>query len=304
MNEIPHIPVLFEETIASFKGVGEGVIVDCTLGYGGHSEGLLKAYPHVKVIGIDRDDEALAFSKKRLEAYGDRFEARKGSYSEVFPTLQEEKIVGVLADIGVSSLQLDKRERGFSFEGESLDMRMDQHQTFSAYDVVNRYSLEELERIILNYGEERAFKKVARMIVEARKQAPIESSQALASLIASQHKSPGIHPATRTFQAIRIEVNDELGELERLLNAAKEERQAGEIISIITFHSLEDRIAKQTFKEWTQKCICPPDAFRCTCGNNHELGRLVNKKPITASKEEIKHNSRSRSAKLRSFIFS
>ncbi len=303
MIESPHIPVLLDEVLEVFETLAPGRFVDCTLGYGGHSEAILEHFSQISLTGIDQDSEAIAFSTKRLERFGSRFSTLKGRYSEMIAEVPAEGLSGVLADIGVSSLQLDKRERGFSFFSETLDMRMDQSRDFSAYDVVNSYSIQELERIFLEYGEEKAFKKLARVIVDERKRQPITTAAELASLIERNHKSPGIHPATRIFQAIRIEVNDELGELERFLDYLKTHNNPGMIVGIITFHSLEDRIVKNHFKEWTKRCICPPEAFRCECGNDNHLGRLINKKPLTASKKELKINPRSRSAKLRAFQF-
>jgi len=303
MEKIPHIPVLLDEVLSVFEDMKNGTFVDCTLGYGGHSEAILKNFPDVSLIGIDQDIEAIEFSKNRLSGFSSRFRAVRGRYSEILPDLDFSNISGILADIGVSSLQLDKRERGFNFFGETLDMRMDQSREFSAYDVVNRYTISELEEIFLKYGEERAFKKIAKLIADERKKAPIKSAAELSSLIERHHKCPGIHPATRIFQAIRIEVNDELGELTRFLNTIKEKHRKDMIVAVITFHSLEDRMVKNSFKEWSRKCVCPLEAFRCECGNDNELGTVLSKKPLTASKRELKENVRSRSAKLRAFKF-
>jgi len=305
---IPHTPVLLEEVLSSFQGINVGYFVDCTLGYAGHSEAMLKRYDNIRHIGIDRDDEALAFSVKRLEPFSNRSQLYKGSFSTIFPTLLEKPIVGILADFGVSSLQLDKMERGFSFESEVLDMRMDTSVSLSAYDVVNHYSQKELEDILNHYGEVRPYKKVAQAIVESRSKEPICSAKALSQIIRKVLSRGGkIDPATLTFQAIRIEVNNELGEIEGLLDAleikAKKGELLGSIVSLITFHSLEDRLVKNRFKQWATSCICDPHAMRCSCGNSHELGKPLVRKPITASKEELKRNPRSRSAKLRTFIF-
>ena len=305
---IPHIPVLLEEVLLSFQAINTGYFVDCTLGYAGHSEAMLKRYDNIWHIGIDRDDEALAFSAKRLKPFSNRSQLYKGSFSTIFPTLLEKPIVGILADFGVSSLQLDKKERGFSFESEVLDMRMDANAPLSAYDVVNHYSQKELEDILNCYGEVRPYKKVAQAIVEARSKEPICSAKALSQIIRKVVPRWGkIDPATLTFQAIRIEVNNELGEIEGLLDTleikAKKGELLGSIVSLITFHSLEDRLVKNRFKQWATSCICDPHAMRCTCGNSHELGKLLTRKPITASKEELRQNPRSRSAKLRTFIF-
>jgi 16S rRNA (cytosine1402-N4)-methyltransferase len=303
--ETPHIPVLLEEVLESFSSVPEGYFVDCTLGYAGHSSEVLKRYASLTHIGIDRDDEALAFSKKRLEPFESRSTLYKGTFATVLPTLKETPITALLADFGVSSLQLDKKERGFSFTSKTLDMRMDATAALSAYEVVNNYSKAQLEYIFDAYGEVRSYKKLAAAVIEARAQKPIESAVEL-SEIAKTVIPPGgkIHPATLMFQAIRIEVNNELGEIEGLLDAIEARHFEGEVVSLITFHSLEDRLVKNRFKKWSTACICDPHAMRCTCGKNNALGKALSRKPVTATKEELKFNPRSRSAKLRSFRFS
>lgn len=301
----PHIPVLLNEVINSFRDVKSGYFVDCTLGYGGHSREILEHYPQLKHIGIDRDDEALAFSKQHLMPFSDKSTLYKGTFANVFPTLQEKPIVAVLADFGVSSLQLDKLERGFSFGSETLDMRMDSSAKLSAYEVVNNYSLSELEYIFKNYGEINRSKELASLIIQERAVQPIRSAKALSEIaLRVLPKGGKIHPATLVFQAIRIEVNNELGEIEGLLDALESNHTEGEIVSLITFHSLEDRLVKNRFTKWSKECICDDMAMRCTCGKNHALGHVLNKKPITASLEELKYNPRSRSAKLRAFCFS
>ncbi|HHO42251.1 MAG TPA: 16S rRNA (cytosine(1402)-N(4))-methyltransferase RsmH, partial [Epsilonproteobacteria bacterium] len=275
---------------------------DCTVGYGGHSEAMLVAYPHLLHIGIDRDREALDFSAKRLEKY--KTKLYKGSFSKQFPVLNESPIVGVLADFGVSSLQLDKAERGFSFDSQRLDMRMDTSASLSAYDVVNSYTEEQLRYIFEHYGEVRQPSLVAKAIIHAREKKPIQSAKDLADIISTIFPKRGkIHPATLIFQAIRIEVNDELGEIESLLDSLERQRTDGMIVSFITFHSLEDRLIKNRFNRWSKECICPPEVWRCTCGKNNALGKMINRKPITATPKEAKLNPRSRSAKLRSFCF-
>ena len=306
--DIPHIPVLLDEVLNSFSDMPLGYFVDCTLGYAGHSEAILEAHKDIKHIGIDRDDEALIFSAKRLVKFFDRSKLYKGTFATILPTLLESPIVGVLADFGVSSLQLDKLERGFGFESEVLDMRMDSNATLSAYEVVNEYSREKLEYILNHYGEVRSYRKVAGAIIEARSKKPIESAKELSTIVSNVIPQGGkIHPATLTFQGIRIEVNNELGEIEGLLdileNKAKNGELKGTIISLITFHSLEDRLVKNRYKKWSMGCICSSYAIRCTCGKNHELGKPLSRKPIKASKDELKRNNRSRSAKLRTFIF-
>jgi len=309
MKNIPHIPVLLGEVLDGFSKIKEGYFVDCTLGYAGHSEAMLKSYEQIKHIGIDRDDEALAFSKARLEPFTGRSTLYKGTFANTLPTLNESPITGLLADFGVSSLQLDKMERGFSFESETLDMRMDARAELSAYNVVNEYPQEKLEYILNHYGEVRSYKKVASAIVQARAKKPIESAKVLSEVICTVIPRGGkIHPATLSFQGIRIEVNNELGEIEGLLDVLEAKFKKGElngaIVSLITFHSLEDRLVKNRYKKWATKCICDPQAMRCTCGKNNELGKMLTRKPIVATKEELKINARSRSAKLRTFIFS
>ena len=308
MKNTPHIPVLLNEVLDGFTTIKEGYFVDCTLGYAGHSEAMLQRYEQIQHIGIDRDDEALAFSKARLQPFKARSTLYKGTFANTLPILKENPITGLLADFGVSSLQLDKMERGFSFESETLDMRMDASAELSAYQVVNEYSQEKLAYILNHYGEVRSYKRVAAAIVEARSQKPIESGKELAEVICTVIPRGGkIHPATLSFQGIRIEVNNELGEIEGLLDVLEEKFRAGElmgtIVSLITFHSLEDRLVKNRYKKWATKCICDAQAMRCTCGKNHELGKMLVRKPIVATKEELKINARSRSAKLRTFIF-
>ncbi|SFV61759.1 rRNA small subunit methyltransferase H [hydrothermal vent metagenome] len=306
--KIPHIPVLLNEVLDGFLNIKNGYFVDCTLGYAGHSWAMLNKYNHIQHIGIDRDNEALAFSKDRLSAFGDRSRLYRGTFATIFPKLKEKPIVAVLADFGVSSLQLDKMERGFSFESENLDMRMDSSGKLSAYEIVNHYDQEQLEYILNHYGEVRSYRKVAGAIIEARSKKTIESAKELSNIICSVIPRGGkIHPATLTFQAIRIEVNNELGEIDGLLNILESKAKAGElkgaIVSLITFHSLEDRLVKNRYKKWVTSCICDTHAMRCTCGKNHDLGKILKRKPIIASKEELKINARSRSAKLRTFIF-
>ena len=303
--QTPHIPVLLDEVLDSFDGIRDGYFVDCTLGYAGHSLEVLARYSGFNHIGIDRDDEALAFSATRLEDYKDKSTLYKGTFANVFPTLEESPIVAVLADFGVSSLQLDKKERGFAFDSDRLDMRMDSKAPLSARDVVNGYSRDKLEYILDQYGEVRLYKKLTSAIIDARAKRPISSAKELSEIAKSVIPAGGkIHPATLMFQGIRIEVNNELGEIEGLLDALEKKHIKGQVVSLISFHSLEDRLVKNRFKKWTQKCICDANAMRCTCSKNHSLGKALSSKPKTASPTELKKNARSRSAKLRSFRFS
>ena len=299
--DIPHIPVLLSETVDLYKKnmKDSGYFIDCTLGFGGHSEAILQNFPNIKLIGIDQDKEAMEFAKKRLSKFSNRIEFINKRASEALKELNGLNISGVLADIGVSSYQLDNKERGFTFDADTLDMRMNKDQKFSAYDVVNFYDRNQLEEILKKYAEERQFRKIADFIIKNR---PINSNRELTDIL---HKA-GIKDKKRMapiFQAIRIEVNNELKELENILENVEKLAQNGTILGIITFHSLEDRIVKNQFKEWAKKCICPPEAFKCECGGNHQKGIILTKKPIVATKEEIKSNPRSRSAKLRGFKF-
>ena len=300
MQDIPHIPVLYNEVLDCFKEIKTGYIIDCTTGYAGHSSGLLNQNSSVKLICNDQDDEALNFSKNRLKDFENRVEFNKGNFENIIKKFENYPIRGVLADIGVSSLQLDKLDRGFSFNSENLDMRMNQNQSLDASTVINSYSQVELENIFKEYGEIREYKKIASLIVQNR---PFYSAKELAEFFYNKLPKGKIHPATLIFQAIRIEVNDELGVLDRLFKSMEESKLKDCIVAIISFHSLEDRVVKNYFKKWSENCICPKDAFRCECGKNHSLGEIITKKPIIATNFEIKQNPRSRSAKLRVFRF-
>ena len=303
MQNIPHIPVLYREVVAAFENIEEGIIIDCTMGYGGHSSMILDANPNIRLIAIDQDQTAIDFSRKRLEKYGERVTIRKGRFSQVIQNILREvnskEIKGLLADIGVSSLQLDQKERGFSYESDNLDMRMDKDAPLSASHVVNEYSQRELEKIVFEYGELRNYKKIASEIVKNR---PFTSAKELSEKLKPlMPRGKKIHPATLLMQAIRIEVNDELGELKSLLTSIEDAKLPHAKIAIISFHSLEDRIVKKAFAKWSKSCICPAEAMRCTCGNNHQLGKVLTKKPIMAQADELKENTRSRSAKMRIF---
>lgn len=304
-SKTPHIPVLLSHVLESFSTLKEGLVIDCTLGYAGHSSAILQAHQNIRLIGIDRDPEALEFSKKRLENDRDRIKLVQGDFSkELKKILEIENPIAILADFGVSSLQLDKRERGFSFESESLDMRMNPNAPLCAYDIVNSYPKERLISIFRDYGEISQAKKLAQAIVDRRVKEPITTAKELAQIAKRVLYNRGkTHPATQMFQAIRIEVNDELGEITSLLDTLEKYRPDNLIVSLITFHSLEDRLVKNYFRKWSRKCICPSEAPRCSCGANHALGRELNRKPLIANSKEQKENPRSRSAKLRSFQF-
>lgn len=300
-----HIPVLLEQTIDSLRIKPDGIYVDGTAGGGGHSEEIAKRLSeNGRLISVDRDPDAVKASKERLKKYSEA-KVIKGNFSDIKNILKKENVSGadgILLDIGVSSYQLDTPERGFSFHSDApLDMRMSR-EGFSAKDLVNTYSEEEIKKILFEFGEEKFAPRIARNIVEARKDKPIETTLELAEIVKTSYpayaKRDG-HPARKTFQAIRIKVNDELGELERAIDDCFDCLNAGGVLSIITFHSLEDRIVKNRFGELKQGCTCPPDFPVCVCGKTPR-GKVV--KPVTADEKEQRENSRSRSAKLRSII--
>ena len=302
-----HAPIMVEEVLTLLAPGRGGVFVDGTLGGGGHAEAVLKELPSgSRLFGIDRDGEAIAEASTRLSPFGDRFRALRGNFFDMTRLLKEqgiEKADGILMDLGVSSHQLDAPERGFSYHNEApLDMRMDETAGLTAYDVVNAYPAERLARILREYGEERYAMRIANAIVRERQKAPVASTTQLAEIVRmatpAQNRWEGQHPARRAFQAIRIEVNGELEGLEKALDDAVELLNPGGRLCVITFHSLEDRIAKQTFKTLENPCTCPPKAPICTC-NKKPVVRILTKKPVTAGEEELKENARSRSAKLR-----
>lgn len=298
----PHISVLQNEILELFSPIKQGVIVDCTLGFGGHTSLLLGANKNIEIFGFDRDEEALAFSKQKLFSHQARVKFFHGAFSKALNSTEHSKIKGILADIGVSSLQLDKKERGFGFESEKLDMRMDKTQSLSAYEVINSYDQDSLGEVLREYGEIRYWREISKQICEARKKEPIQDARTLLSILGDKkERGRKVSVATLVFQAIRIEVNDELEELASLLKSIENSTIDECIVGIISFHSLEDRIVKRTFKEWSKNCICPPDVMRCACGNNHAIGTIITKKPIIPSKNEIKNNPRARSSKLRAF---
>ena len=309
MEEIKfsHVSVLLPECIENLDIKPDGVYVDGTTGGGGHSLEIAKRLTKGgRLICIDRDTDALTAAAKRLEAYADRITFVHSNYSELDAVLQDlsiEEVDGVLLDLGVSSYQLDTAERGFSYMQDArLDMRMDRSSALSAYEVVNEYAEEDLRRIIYEYGEEKFARNIAANIVKMREESPIETTLQLSELIkASMPKAAregGHHPAKRTFQAIRIEVNAELTGIPPVIKAAVSHMREGGRLAIITFHSLEDRIVKQTFASLATGCTCPREFPVCICNNKPKV-RPVSKKPIVASNEELEVNPRSRSAKLR-----
>ena len=302
MDDFKHYTVMLNEAVDALECKDAKIYVDCTLGGGGHSELILKRIqPTGKLIAFDIDDEAIAHSKARLKDYKN-LTIVKSSYTNIKTELKKlgiEKITGgVILDLGASYHQLTKKERGFSFSKDApLDMRFDMTADFSAYDVINTYKEEDLIRIFSEYGEERFSKRIAHAIIETRRKKQIRTTKELADIIlqATPHIKSNIHPATRVFQAVRIEVNNELKNVKQVLHDILEIIDVGGIISVISFHSLEDRIVKQFFKFESQKCRC--NDMICTC--EPPRIELVNKKPIIAGEFELKENPPSRSAKLR-----
>ena len=304
--EFHHISVLLNECIEGLNIKENGIYVDGTLGGAGHSSEIVKRLKTGRLIGIDQDTDAINAATKRLEPYKDRVTLVHDNFSNVkavFAQLGIEKADGFLLDIGVSSHQLDEAERGFSYMQDApLDMRMNSESDFSAYNVVNEYSEDELNNVIFKYGEERWAKRIAQFIVEARKQKPIETTFELVDIIKKAvpkgARKDGPHPAKRTFQAIRIEVNGELEILEKTIDDMTELLNPGGRLCIITFHSLEDRIVKNAFRKQENPCTCPPEFPVCVCGKK-PLAKVITRKPILPSEEELEENHRSRSAKLR-----
>lgn len=299
-----HIPVLYYETLDNLVKNPDGVYIDCTLGGGSHSEGILERLSDKGLlISIDQDTNAIEYSKKRLEKFGSKWKVFKGNFENIDTITYMagvDKVNGILMDIGVSSKQLDDPERGFSYRYDvKLDMRMNTEQKISAYDVVNTYSEEQLSKIIFEYGEERHARKIAKLIVEERKSSPIEKTSDLIALIKRAYpERASKHPAKKTFQAIRIEVNRELEVLENAMSKAVELLKVGGRLAIITFHSLEDRIVKNKFKDLATACKCPKDIPICVCGGVKKF-EIITKKPIIPIDDELKNNNRAHSSKLR-----
>ena len=304
MEPHAHVPVLLREVLEALRPERGGLFVDATLGLGGHAEALLDAAPSVRLVGIDRDPEALAFARARLERFGDRFVAVEGRHEELalhLDGLGFPEVDGVLADLGVSSMQLDRAERGFSFMKDGpLDMRMGRTGPTAA-DLVADLPGEELARVFRDYGEEPRAKAVARAVVSARENAPIRTTGELRALVAKAvggRREEGRDPATRVFQALRIATNRELVELERFLDDAIARLSLGARVAVLSYHSLEDRIVKDVFRDRAAGCTCPPSFPVCVCSRRRVLA-LVTKKPIRPSDEEVLENRRSRSARLR-----
>lgn len=298
-----HVPVLLDRIVELFAPVPDGLYVDATLGGGGHAAAVLAAHPGLRLLGLDRDDVALAAAARRLAGFGDRVDLVRTGFDQLERLVNERTTQGasaVLFDLGVSSPQLDVAERGFSYRsGAPLDMRMDRRQAFSASDVVNEYPYSQLARVISAYGEERFASRIARAIVDAR---PIETTDRLAEVVRDAIPAParrtGGHPAKRTFQAIRIEVNHELDQLADALDGALSALQPGGRLAVMSYHSLEDRLVKDRLREAaTGGCVCPP-GLPCTCGAEPTV-RLLKRGAWKATPDEIEANPRSESVRLR-----
>lgn len=304
--EFKHISVLYKETLDGLNIKDGGLYVDGTLGGGGHSCGILSGAKNVRLIGIDRDSEAIEAAGKRLSAFKDRITLVNRNFSDIKQIASELGIAGIdgaVLDLGVSSYQLDNAERGFSYMHDShLDMRMNRNDKKSAYDVINSYSQNELEHIFYAYGEEKWSARVAKFIVEKRSQKPIETTFELVDIIKAAipkgARAEGSHPAKRIFQAVRIEVNNELEILKNAVDDFAELLAPGGRLAVITFHSLEDRIIKKAFTDLATGCVCPKSFPVCVC-NRQPVVKLITKKPILPSEAEETENSRSKSAKLR-----
>ncbi len=306
MSEFHHISVLLQECIDGLKIRPDGIYVDGTLGGAGHSSQIVRRLTTGKLIGIDRDTTALQAASQRLADFGDRVILAHSNFSEIAQVLKTQNISGVdgiLLDLGVSSPQLDDAQRGFSYMADApLDMRMNRSDSLCAYDVVNTWSNAQLRRILYEYGEERYAPRIADAICRSREEKPVETTLALVDVIRAAMPAAALrekqHPAKRSFQAIRIAVNDELGSVEKVMRDAVNCLNPGGRLAVITFHSLEDRIVKNAMNDAARGCTCPPDFPVCVCGKKPAV-RLITRKPITATQQELEINPRSRSAKLR-----
>ena len=305
-----HVPIMVSEVLSLLEPTRGGIFVDGTLGGGGHAEAVLRALPESgRLYGIDRDDDALKAAGARLACFGERFTAIKGNFFDMRSLLAQRGVTavdGILLDLGVSSYQLDAGERGFSYRTEApLDMRMDQSAPLSAKQVVNEWSEQELTRIFFAYGEEKFSARIAKSIVTARKDAPIETTTQLAALIKNaipaKFRNEPQHPARRCFQAIRIAVNGELDGLSDALKAAHDLLRPNGRLVVLTFHSLEDRIVKNTFRTFENPCTCPKSAPVCICGKK-PTARVLTRHPLVASEQEQNENPRSTPAKLRAIV--
>jgi len=306
--EFHHVSVLLLESVEGLNISPDGIYVDGTMGGAGHSKEIAKRLSGGRLIGFDRDSEAISVCRKRLEEFGDAVTYVNRNFNDIKDVLRDlniDKIDGALLDLGVSSYQLDCRERGFSYHADApLDMRMDQNACVSAFDVVNGYDEGALADIIFRYGEERWAKRIAEFIVKERENTPIKTTGELVSVIKKAvpkgARMEGKHPAKRTFQAIRIEVNEELHRLDRAIFDFIDVLKPGGRLCVITFHSLEDRIVKNAFLQAAKGCVCPPELPVCVCGKK-PMGKVVTRKAIAPGEAELTENTRARSAHLRIF---
>ena len=306
MNEFHHVSVLLDECIEGLSIKPDGIYVDGTLGGAGHSSQIVQRLTTGRLIGIDRDPVALKAAGERLAPWADRVTLVHSNFCEIASVLEElniEGVDGILLDLGVSSPQLDDGARGFSYMADApLDMRMNNEESLTAHTVVNTWSYEELKRILYDYGEERYAPRIAAAICSRREQKPIETTLELVDIIRSAMPPAALrekqHPAKRSFQAIRIAVNDELGSVEKVMRDAIPCLNSGGRLAIITFHSLEDRIVKNGMADAAKGCTCPPRLPVCVCGNKPKV-KLITRKPIVSCDEELERNPRARSAKLR-----
>ena len=303
-----HTSVLVQESMGLLKPRAGERYLDGTLGGGGHAEELLlRSSPDGRVLGLDRDEDALQAAAQRLSRFGDRLTLRQANFDqakEILADINWNQVNGVLLDLGVSSHQFDTPERGFSFQASApLDMRMDRRQRLTASEIVNSFPEAEVAKIISDYGEEPRARRIAAAIATERKERRIETTLDLADLVArvKRKRDRAHHPATRTFQALRIAVNREMESLKQFLEYGFELLQPGGRMVIISFHSLEDRLVKTAFRKWSDKCICPPRTLKCECGWSQKAQRLT-RKPIIASAEEVRANPRARAAKLRAAV--
>jgi 16S rRNA (cytosine1402-N4)-methyltransferase len=307
MKNHVHEPVMVKEVINLLRPRPGEIYVDATLGLGGHTEAILEcSYSRAKVIGFDIDDEAISFAKNRLSRFDSQIVFVNRNFSQIDVALKElgvDRMDGIVADLGMSSFQIEGSGRGFSFlRDEPLDMRMDPRLRFTARDLVNEMGEEEISKILKLYGEERWAKKISKEIAKSRREKPIETTHQLADIVSAaipkKFHPLGIHPATRTFQALRISVNNELEDLENFLEKAVPILNVGGRIVVISFHSLEDRLVKNAFRRFASPCICPPEMPRCGCGKKSIL-KILTRSSLRPSVEEIRRNPRARSAKLR-----
>ena len=308
--EIVHTPVLLRECLDFLSPVGEpyeknAFMIDSTLGEGGHTNAFLSKYPELKICGVDADSVIQQRAKERLSCFGDRIRFFNGWFNDFYSSYPAEmpKPDLILFDLGISVFHYEKSNRGFSFRyDETLDMRLNENGTVSAFDIVNSYSEKDLADLIFLYGEEKLSRRIASAIVEARSVSEISSSKSLAEIlytcVPEKYRHGAIHPATRTFQALRIAANDELGHLPKALFDAFNCLNVGGKMGVITFHSLEDRIVKNFFRNLGKECVCPPEFAECRCGGK-QCAEILTRKPVCPGEEEIKVNSPSRSAKLR-----